>query len=62
MSTFFPLPKTMPFRAKAELMVKRGEARDFGHACSLMGQRRKRPPVQQQQPMMKAMRLPYKDE
>jgi len=60
MSTFYPLPKAMPFRAKAELMVKRGEARDFGHACSLMGQRRKRSaPVQQP---MQAMRLPYKDE
>lgn len=60
MSTFYPLPKAMPFRAKADLMVKRGEARDYGHACSLMGQRRKR--VAPQPQPMQARRLPYKDE
>lgn len=60
MSTFYPLPKTMPFRAKAELMVKRGEARDFRHACSLLGGRKK--PAAQPKPEPQARRLPYKDE
>ncbi len=60
MSTFHPLPKAMPFRAKAELMVRRGEARDFGHACSIMSSRRKR--EAQPKPEPQARRLPYKDE
>lgn len=62
MSMFHPLPKEMPFRAKAELMVKRGEARDFGHACSMMASRaRKRAQQQPETQPMQARRLPYNE-
>lgn len=61
MSNFYPLPKTMPFRAKAELMVKRGEARDYGHACSIMSSRKRTTPKQQQQQPQPRQWLPYKD-
>lgn len=62
MSIFHPLPRSMPFRAKADLMVKRGEARDFGHACSILRSRRK--PAAQPNDGFKQVqaRLPYKDE
>jgi hypothetical protein len=43
------------------MMVKRGEARDFGHACSILNSHRRKPAAQPQQEPQ-ARRLPYKDE
>lgn len=50
----------MTWRAKADLMVRRGEARTFSEACSLLAKRRRRKPQQPQQ----AARtwLPYKED
>ncbi len=39
-SEFRKLPKTMPWRAKAQAMVDRGEAKDFSTACSLLARRK----------------------
>ncbi len=60
MSVFHPLPKSMPFRARAEMMVKRGEARDFGTACKML----RKPPAQSEPAPVNPTprRLPYKDE
>ena len=54
----------MNWQAKADLMVRRGEARDFRHACSLLAKRRRKPVTSRQgtQQSTQAMRLPYKDE
>jgi hypothetical protein len=55
-----PLPKGMPWREKARIMVARGEARDFGEACSMLSKSRKQ--KQKQKPTTpRAIRLPYKD-
>ena len=34
---------TMPFRARADLMVRRGEAPNFYAACSMLAKRRRKP-------------------
>ena len=34
---------SMSFRARADLMVRRGEARDFYEACSMLAKRRRKP-------------------
>lgn len=34
---------SMSFRARADLMVRRGEARDFYEACSMLSKRRRKP-------------------
>jgi hypothetical protein len=55
----------MNYQVKADLMVRRGEARDFRHACSIMASRRKRKPTVTKElstQSTQAMRLPYKDE
>lgn len=31
-----PLSKDIPFKQRASLMVKRGEAKTFGEACAMM--------------------------
>ena len=51
----------MTWRAKAELMVRRGEARSFSEACSLLAKRRRRKPLQQQQQAARTW-LPYKED
>ena len=51
----------MTWRAKAELMVRRGEARNFPEACSLLAKRRRRKPLQQPQQAARTW-LPYKED
>lgn len=34
---------SMPFRARADLMVRRGEAPNFYAACSMLAKRRRKP-------------------
>lgn len=51
----------MTWRVKAELMVRRGEARTFSEACSLLAKRRRRKPQQQPQQVAR-MWLPYKED
>ena len=34
---------SISFRARADLMVRRGEARDFYEACSMLAKRRRKP-------------------
>ena len=38
----YPLPAGMPWAQKADIMVRRGEARSFREACSIMAQRANR--------------------
>jgi hypothetical protein len=33
----------MPFRARADLMVRKGLARDFYEACSMLAKRQRKP-------------------
>lgn len=56
------MPNTMPFRARANLMVQRGEARDFYEACSLMAKRRSRPLKPKPMAQVSTYRLPYKED
>ena len=51
----------MTWRVKAELMVRRGEARTFSEACSLLAKRRRRKPLQQPQQAARLW-LPYKED
>ena len=66
-----PLPAAMPWRAKADVMVRRGEARDFSDACRLLGGRRSFYGRTRLSPEDRAMlaqaeppraRLPYRDD
>lgn len=34
---------SMPFRARADLMVRKGQARDFYEACSMLAKRKRKP-------------------
>jgi len=55
-----PQLKTMPWRARCELMVARGEAVDFHDAASKL--RKRRIKTMPRQPVdMSKVRLPYKD-
>lgn len=55
---------TMPWAARADLMVRRGEARNFSEACSLMAKRRRRKTSQPKPQMAMPVRTwsPYKDD
>jgi len=50
----------MPWRAKCEIMVKRGEARSFGEAAAMLGRRRRT--VSTVRPVFKDRRMPYTDD
>lgn len=55
----------MNYRAKADLMVRRGEARTFSEACSLLAKRRRRcasKPKQELVAVPAGYRLPYKED
>lgn len=52
----------MTWRAKADLMVRRGEARTFSEACSMLAKRRRRKPQQPQPQQAARTWLPYKED
>ena len=56
-----PLSSSMPFTARAALMVARGEARDYSQACSLLARRRRRPAIRPSVERVPPVRLPYAD-
>jgi hypothetical protein len=56
-SAFHPLPATMPFWAKVDIMLRRGEARDVEEAVRKL--RPKRLPKKPAKPQ--PYRLPYAD-
>ena len=59
---FVPMKQsTMPFRARAELLVRRGEAEDFYEACSMLAKRRRKP---EKRPLVTTTQswLPYRDD
>jgi len=59
-SGFRPLPKTMPFWERVNIMIRRGEAKSPSEAVRLL-----RPPKAVKSPVMTSnpplMRLPYAD-
>lgn len=65
-----PLPRTIPFRVRAQMMVERGEAKDFGQAASILRHGRTAiAPVDHvafanvEQPQeVRQQRLPYRDD
>jgi hypothetical protein len=54
----------MPWRAKAEIMVSRGEARTFSEACAKLRRtdRSAKLPTAIETPANRRLRLPYKDD
>lgn len=54
-----PLPRSMPFLVRADLMVKRGEAKSFSEAVRMLRTPRpSNPPIT----APRQVRLPYRDE
>lgn len=52
---------SMSFRARADLMVRRGEAPDFYQACSMLAKRRRKPEKQPINTNTKSW-SPYRDD
>lgn len=52
----------MNWRAKAEMLVRTGQARSFPEACSMLAKRRHRPKPQTQMAAPVRRWLPYKED